>query len=73
MTGSTINVIPCLESTTWEYNDYVPTPLTGSDAQSVIDKLDERSREIASTYQTDTVYDSTDTSGGNTVISGSIE
>ena len=73
MTGSTINVIPCLESTTWEYNDYVPTPLTGSDAQSVIDKLDERSREIASTYQTDTVYDSTDTSGGNTVSSGSIE
>ena len=73
MTGSTINIIPCLESTTWEYNDYVPTPLTGSDAQSVIDKLDERSREIASTYQTDTVYDSTDTSGGNTVSSGSTE
>ena len=73
MTGSTINIIPCLESTTWEYNDYVPTPLTGADAQSVIDKLDERSQEIASTYQTDTVYDSTDTSGGNTVSSSSVE
>ena len=58
ITGSTINIIPCRVSSTPDYNDYVPTPLTGNDAQSVIDKLDERSREIASTYQTDTVYHS---------------
>jgi len=58
ITGSSINIIPCRVSATPDYNDYVPTPLTGNDAQSVIDKLDERSQEIAATYQTDTVYHS---------------
>ncbi len=58
ITDQQINIIPCLVSTTWEYNDYVPTILTGTDADDVIAKLDTRSQEIALNYDTDTVYDS---------------
>ncbi|MGN0364070.1 MAG: CapA family protein [Bilifractor sp.] len=59
ITGNAINIIPCLEGTNWQYNDYQPTILTGNEGQLVIDKLDERSQEIANTYDdVESVYNS---------------
>ncbi|MDO4623198.1 MAG: CapA family protein [Eubacteriales bacterium] len=58
ITDQQINIIPCLEGTNWDYNDYQPTIVTGEDAQYIIDKLDERSREIAENYTVESVYNS---------------
>jgi poly-gamma-glutamate synthesis protein (capsule biosynthesis protein) len=59
ITKQEIQVIPCLVSTTWEINDYCPTILQGTDAQSTIDKVDTRSMEIASNYPgTEAAYSS---------------
>lgn len=58
ITGTDINVIPCCVSSTWEFNDYKPTVMTGEDAKSIMEKLDYRSELITWNYGTETVYNS---------------
>lgn len=50
ITSQSINVIPCLVSTTEEYNDYCPTVRQGDGAAATIAKIDTRSQQIADNY-----------------------
>jgi poly-gamma-glutamate synthesis protein (capsule biosynthesis protein) len=50
ITSQSINVIPCLVSTTEEYNDYCPTVRQGDEAAATIAKIDTRSQQIADNY-----------------------
>ncbi len=42
-----ISFIPCMISSTGEYNDYQPTPAQGADRERIIEKLTERTDAIA--------------------------
>lgn len=44
-----INLIPCTISGVYDYNDYQPTPCQGEEAQRILDKIRDRSREISDT------------------------
>ena len=60
--SSELTIIPCRISSATAYNDYQPTILSGDEAQDVLEKLDERSQEILSSYSVQAVYSSTEES-----------
>ena len=41
------NIIPCCLSSTWDYNDYCPTPLTGDEAERVLNKIEQYSKGLS--------------------------
>ncbi len=41
------NIIPCCLSSTWDYNDYCPTPLTGDEAERVLSKIEQYSEGLS--------------------------
>ncbi len=43
-----INVIPCMVSSTEDYNDYQPTPATGSNKERIEEKIEESNQSIES-------------------------
>ena len=48
ITGSEINMIPCSVSSDTTINNYQPTPLTGTEAERVLELIDDRSKKIES-------------------------
>ena len=63
LTGTDLNVIPCCVSRTWEYNDYVPTVMTGEDEKTILEKLDYRSELISMNYYDCEGYYNSETDG----------
>ena len=41
-----VNLIPCLVSSDYSYNNYQPTPQTGDDGERIMEKLRERSADL---------------------------
>jgi poly-gamma-glutamate synthesis protein (capsule biosynthesis protein) len=51
--GTDIHVIPCSVSSVTYRNDYQPTPLTGSDSERVINRLNEYSKDFGVAFDYD--------------------
>ncbi len=51
LTDTEINIIPCSSSSAQGWNNYQPTPATGSEAKRIIDKINERSQPFGFTYE----------------------
>ena len=51
LTDTTINIIPCSSSSAQGWNNYQPTPATGSEAKRIIDKINERSQPFGFSYE----------------------
>lgn len=58
ITDTSLSIIPCYVSSTGDYNNYQPEILTDDAGDSVLDKINERSQEIADTYGAESVYHS---------------